>query len=196
MDGRAETADRLTYNNIFRWYRSGWGRYTQADPIGLESSLNLYGYVDDDPIGTIDPTGLDLLVCTRKLYITSTKKIGKYTIGPVKVGSPGGFVSHVFYYSTKNKTGCGLGPNSGLGGLLSGGFKGCSSSGMIEYESPYDASGNMKPGYQCQVVSTDPKKEDCAVAQCKGAPKSYSLSKGNACYDFVESVLEKCKCGF
>jgi YD repeat-containing protein len=23
------------YYNIFRWYRAGWGRYTQADPIGI-----------------------------------------------------------------------------------------------------------------------------------------------------------------
>lgn len=22
-------------NNIFRWYRNGWGRYTQADPVGV-----------------------------------------------------------------------------------------------------------------------------------------------------------------
>lgn len=20
--------------NVFRWYRAGWGRYTQADPLG------------------------------------------------------------------------------------------------------------------------------------------------------------------
>src|SRR5436190_5217772 len=27
--------------NIFRWYRAGWGRYTQADPIGVLGSLRL-----------------------------------------------------------------------------------------------------------------------------------------------------------
>jgi len=27
--------------NIFRWYRSGWGRYTQADPLGLNGGMNL-----------------------------------------------------------------------------------------------------------------------------------------------------------
>ncbi len=35
--------------NIFRWYRSGWGRYTQADPIGLQDGTNLYAYVGANP---------------------------------------------------------------------------------------------------------------------------------------------------
>jgi RHS repeat-associated protein len=49
--------------NIFRWYRSGWGRYTQADPIGIGggTTLNLnhlYGYAGSNPITDYDPTGL------------------------------------------------------------------------------------------------------------------------------------------
>jgi RHS repeat-associated protein len=44
--------------NIFRWYRSGWGRYTQADPISLAGGMNLYRYAGDDPIGYADPLGL------------------------------------------------------------------------------------------------------------------------------------------
>jgi RHS repeat-associated protein len=44
--------------NIFRWYRSGWGRYTQADPIGLRGGSNLYAYTANDPIGSVDPLGL------------------------------------------------------------------------------------------------------------------------------------------
>lgn len=45
-------------NNIFRWYRSGWGRYTSADPIGLMGGSNLYRYADDNPFSFIDPLGL------------------------------------------------------------------------------------------------------------------------------------------
>jgi RHS repeat-associated protein len=42
--------------NIFRWYRSAWGRYTQADPIrSIESP---FAYADDRPLMLIDPTGL------------------------------------------------------------------------------------------------------------------------------------------
>ena len=57
--------------NVFRWYRSGWGRYTQADPIGsldlaavatssLSSVLtrNTFGYASANPVARIDRRGL------------------------------------------------------------------------------------------------------------------------------------------
>jgi RHS repeat-associated protein len=44
--------------NIHRWYRSGWGRYTQADPAGIQASPSLYAYADDDPVWSVDPLGL------------------------------------------------------------------------------------------------------------------------------------------
>jgi len=43
--------------NVFRWYRAGWGRYTQPDPMGAAGSLDTYGYVDGDPVNEIDPMG-------------------------------------------------------------------------------------------------------------------------------------------
>jgi RHS repeat-associated protein len=46
-----------TYN-IFRWYRAGWGRYTQADPATFEGGLNLYAYALDNPIVRYDRNGL------------------------------------------------------------------------------------------------------------------------------------------
>ena len=45
--------------NIFRWYRSGWGRYTQTDPAGLAAGLNLYGYALANPNSLIDPLGAE-----------------------------------------------------------------------------------------------------------------------------------------
>jgi RHS repeat-associated protein len=44
--------------NVFRWYRSGWGRYTQADPIGMVDGPHLYSYVNGRPTMMIDPSGL------------------------------------------------------------------------------------------------------------------------------------------
>ena len=50
--------------NIFRWYNTAWGRYTQADPVGLQAGTNLFAYVHGNPIKIIDPFGLKAeLVC-------------------------------------------------------------------------------------------------------------------------------------
>ncbi|HYR27104.1 MAG TPA: RHS repeat-associated core domain-containing protein, partial [Thermoanaerobaculia bacterium] len=43
--------------NVFRWYRGGWGRYTQADRIGLLGGINLFAYAADNPLIMVDPHG-------------------------------------------------------------------------------------------------------------------------------------------
>ena len=49
---------RTNWSNIFRWYRAGWGRYSQADPIGLAGGMTLYQYGEENPINATDPLGL------------------------------------------------------------------------------------------------------------------------------------------
>jgi RHS repeat-associated protein len=45
--------------NIFRWYRAGWGRYTQADPRDLFLlSEHAFAYVGGNPMRRRDPLGL------------------------------------------------------------------------------------------------------------------------------------------
>lgn len=54
--------------NIFRWYRSGWGRYTQADPLAVDAftperermrvARAVYEYAFDNPLRYVDPLGL------------------------------------------------------------------------------------------------------------------------------------------
>ncbi|HEX8172598.1 MAG TPA: RHS repeat-associated core domain-containing protein [Thermoanaerobaculia bacterium] len=51
-----------TYN-VFRWYRPGWGRYTQADPIGLRGGANLFRYGDSSPTVRSDRLGLTTWDC-------------------------------------------------------------------------------------------------------------------------------------
>ena len=41
-----------------RGYDAVLGRWLSRDPIGLRGGLNLYGYVDNDPLNAFDPTGL------------------------------------------------------------------------------------------------------------------------------------------
>jgi len=56
-----KTGDR-SYN-IFRWYRAGWGRYTQADPLAFvgrssRAAIDLFSYARGNPIANEDPLGL------------------------------------------------------------------------------------------------------------------------------------------
>jgi len=49
-----------------RWYAPSVGRYTKPDPVGLVGAINLYGYVEQNPLKDIDPLGL------RKLGLGGT----------------------------------------------------------------------------------------------------------------------------
>jgi RHS repeat-associated protein len=44
--------------NWHRFYDPTTGRYITADPIGLAGGMNLYAYVENDPVNWIDPEGL------------------------------------------------------------------------------------------------------------------------------------------
>jgi uncharacterized protein RhaS with RHS repeats len=48
---------------VFRWYRAGWGRYTQADPLGLRADVNLFRYGVASPLVNIDRLGLVVWNC-------------------------------------------------------------------------------------------------------------------------------------
>src|SRR5690606_26309120 len=43
----------LVYN-VHRWYETGTGRYTRADPLGIETLLNLHTYVNSNPLRMVD----------------------------------------------------------------------------------------------------------------------------------------------
>lgn len=66
----AAKSRQTTCNNIFRWYRSGWGRYTQSDPDWNAfriRELNGYAYAAENPARFTDPLGLKIEVCCRPL---------------------------------------------------------------------------------------------------------------------------------
>src|SRR5688572_20559583 len=44
--------------NYFRDYDSSLGRYSQSDPVGIFGGLATYGYVHNNPLGSIDSRGL------------------------------------------------------------------------------------------------------------------------------------------
>ncbi|WP_425219464.1 RHS repeat-associated core domain-containing protein [Ralstonia solanacearum] len=52
------------YLTLFRAYDPGTGRWVSRDPIGEEGGINLYSYVNGNPISYVDQRGLDIMVIT------------------------------------------------------------------------------------------------------------------------------------
>jgi RHS repeat-associated protein len=75
---------------VNRFYSQQQGRFTQIDPIGMGAaelanpqSLNLYAYVENDPINSTDPLGLDGLTAVFRPFPTPPGNGGG---GGLKIG--------------------------------------------------------------------------------------------------------------
>jgi len=87
-------ATRLDYA-VNRFYSPQQGRFTQVDPIGMGAaelanpqSLNLYAYVENDPINSRDPLGLDGTIVFRPFPVPTGGGSGGggLKIGPFSIG--------------------------------------------------------------------------------------------------------------
>ncbi|OGQ95195.1 MAG: hypothetical protein A2521_11395 [Deltaproteobacteria bacterium RIFOXYD12_FULL_57_12] len=84
--------------NWHRYYDPLIGRYLTPDPIGLEGGVNLYSYVQNNPVNLIDPWGL-FDSYTHKLltsgvlakYTASEKVVSRVNQGNVFVDRPENF---------------------------------------------------------------------------------------------------------
>jgi len=56
--GQYYDAETAAWNNGFRDYKSGVGRYLESDPIGLGGGVNTYVYVGGNPLNYVDEHGL------------------------------------------------------------------------------------------------------------------------------------------
>jgi len=96
-------------SNIFCWYRGSWGRYTQADPIGLKRGKNLYRYAYDSPVRYDDPRGLTCSAncpeCPRKTWVFYGANLGfTVTLGSLGYGASIGVADAKCLSSSKTCT--------------------------------------------------------------------------------------------
>jgi len=77
----------------FRFYAPQWQRWVRRDPVREEGGLNLYGFVNNNPIAYFDALGLTLYKCTRQSQ-----------------NAPKG-AQHVYLYDDTTDRSCGMGGN-------------------------------------------------------------------------------------
>ncbi|MET0068882.1 MAG: DUF2235 domain-containing protein [Candidatus Thiodiazotropha sp.] len=58
LPGQYEDAETGLYYNYYRYYDPESGRYLSSDPLDLNAGMNTYSYAANDPVRSIDPTGL------------------------------------------------------------------------------------------------------------------------------------------
>jgi RHS repeat-associated protein len=58
FQGRDRDPDTGLYNFRHRYYSPTLGRFLQTDPISIAGGLNLYKFVENNPLKTTDPLGL------------------------------------------------------------------------------------------------------------------------------------------
>lgn len=106
--GQTAIPEAHLYYYKARVYSPTLGRFLQTDPIGTKDDLNLYTYVNDDPIDGLDPTGQDTYIINRDLEALGfgnnkdQPRWNPLTHTFVAITSPSGSVEHVYSWGNSS----------------------------------------------------------------------------------------------
>ncbi|MBU0639553.1 MAG: RHS repeat-associated core domain-containing protein, partial [Planctomycetes bacterium] len=99
-----------------RWYEPAIGRFVQRDPIGIGGGINVYAYVDGNPVARVDPPGL---AAQDPDYLAIVDKAAAAAAGAVGAGMAAGAVGGPVG-SVTGGVALGLGAAAGVGVYESG----------------------------------------------------------------------------
>jgi len=93
-----------------RSYSADLGRWTNRDPLEEEAGLNLYDYVDNNPINVVDTLGLSSADVT-KLYNLYAQELQRMTDAGERLDTEGdstiGWLNNLLSWIDPKKKGCG-----------------------------------------------------------------------------------------
>jgi RHS repeat-associated protein len=163
--GQEEDTSTDRSYNIHRWYRAGWSRYTQADPIGVvrpSEIANLYQYADGDPIGIYDPSGLDA--------VTDDPQIQKCTYCIFTKAGSGWYNSEEAFWiicDPTNGYNCEMWPSTKR--------QGTSSDSTTTFK-------NKVPDHACGIMHTHPLLKPAKPSTCSGCDVDQAIKIGMPIY--------------
>ena len=146
------------YNYKARYYNPSLGRFLQPDPIGYASGLNLYTYVDNDPLDLRDPSGRTANSGGQPLQWIAP--ILDTVFAPILSGS---ITRTILQGSTQINTGCG---GTNVGGEGSSDTPGISGGATIIFPpnispmTPTPPSGVTPPGDNTPNPPSNPPQEN------------------------------------
>ncbi len=166
------SADR-SYN-VFRWYRVGWGKYTQADPLEFKGGINLFAYALENTLRYKDPLGLKVYRCCA----------------PADVA--GGLVDHCWIKTDKQQTQIGFADQGQPAGTDPGGA--CAAPFFSQTQVQI-YRGNKKGTNCTEITDAD---EKCVDDATRTNSKGWGSTNGawtpwNQCQSWTDDVLNKCK---
>lgn len=83
-----------------RWYDPRQGRFLSEDPSGMVGGMNLYAYVENNPIAFIDPSGLEVYIGDRPAFIPTDYNPFKHGAIVLRPDNPEDFKNHPYFKDT------------------------------------------------------------------------------------------------
>ncbi|HVS89748.1 MAG TPA: RHS repeat-associated core domain-containing protein [Candidatus Acidoferrum sp.] len=171
--GREFDTESSLYFMRARYFDQITGRFISEDPARFPGGINFYTYVENDPVGLVDPFGF----CPWQVHSRPLKGL------PV--------LPHYYFYNTQTGQSIGLGPAGGIsGGTVTGSPV---PGGWERNEKPGHNEGAVPDG-ACNCVDQK--------AKHPGIPPNYCTYQGNKnanphppctnCLGWVLSVLQDC----
>lgn len=90
--GREWDKETGLYYYRARYYDANVGRFIQKDPIGFKGGINVYAYVQNNPVNFIDPDGLEYRVIGTRMGVPMVLDTNT---GQVTVGFPNNYVDPI-----------------------------------------------------------------------------------------------------
>jgi len=157
------------YFTRYRAYDPSTGRWLSRDPIAEAGGINLYGYVEGNPVNWVDPLGLAVFLCHR----------------PTDLPFPLSLADH---YWIKTDT-----YESGMGGACPIPGQNCADKPYSDTQTKNHSGQSTQGNASCEKQNNV--NESCVDSSIKPGQPTGTWSPINQCQSFSYSVINKCRTG-